>query len=190
MVGQWRLSRIFIYAIWIWLLATSVWTGPADAKDWQSLTTKHTVLRFQSDEDLIEFDSQIDYGSSGGLGSLFGSSDKKNNREKLVQKIDALYKRVQEILDMRKFIRPVTINIYPDTDALQAAYRELFKGNAQLRAWYLFEKNTIYLQIGDINEGMLAHELAHAIIDNFLQVRPPAASAEILARYVDAHLLD
>ena len=38
--------------------------------------------------------------------------------------------------------------------------------------------------------GMLAHEMAHAIIDDFLQVRPPMASAEILARYVDAHLND
>lgn len=185
-----KLSRILIHAMWIWLLAMSVWTGRTDAKDWQSLTTKHTILQFLSDEDLIEFDSQIDYGPGGGLGSLFGSSDEKNNREKLVQKIDTLFKRVQEILDMRKFIRRVTINIYPDNDALQTAYREEVRGNAQLRAWYLFEKHTIYLQIDDINEGMLAHELAHAIIDNFLQVRPPAASAEILARYVDAHLFD
>ena len=106
-----KLSRIFIYAIWIWLLVISARADMADANDWQSVTTKHTILRFRSDEDLIEFDSQIDYGPGDGLGSLFGSSDGKNNREKLVQKIDTLFKRVQEILDMRKFIRRVTINI-------------------------------------------------------------------------------
>lgn len=91
---------------------------------------------------------------------------------------------------MRKYLRRVTINVYSDKDKLQVAYREDVKGQAEYRAWYLFEKHTISLQINDINEGMLAHEMAHAIIDNFLQVRPPAASAEILARYVDSHLKD
>ena len=37
---------------------------------------------------------------------------------------------------------------------------------------------------------MLAHEMAHAIIDNFMKLRLPRATAEILARYVDAHLLE
>jgi len=35
---------------------------------------------------------------------------------------------------------------------------------------------------------MLAHEIAHAIVDNYLSVRPPRATAEILARYVGKHL--
>ncbi|MEH0019750.1 MAG: hypothetical protein V6Z89_08855 [Desulfobacter sp.] len=35
---------------------------------------------------------------------------------------------------------------------------------------------------------MLAHEIAHAVVDHYLDVRPPRATAEILARYVDAHL--
>jgi hypothetical protein len=41
-----------------------------------------------------------------------------------------------------------------------------------------------------MHEGILAHEMAHAIIDQFLTVRPPSATAEILARYVDGHLFD
>jgi hypothetical protein len=37
---------------------------------------------------------------------------------------------------------------------------------------------------------MLAHEMAHSIIDHYLRVRPPHATAEILARYVDGHLFE
>ena len=40
----------------------------------------------------------------------------------------------------------------------------------------------------DLSAGMLAHECAHAIVDHYLAVRPPRATAEILARYVDGHL--
>jgi hypothetical protein len=39
-------------------------------------------------------------------------------------------------------------------------------------------------------EGILAHEIAHSIIDNYLLILPPKATAEILARYVDEHLFD
>ena len=36
--------------------------------------------------------------------------------------------------------------------------------------------------------GILAHEIAHAMIDNYLSVRPPKTTSEILARYVDENL--
>jgi hypothetical protein len=91
---------------------------------------------------------------------------------------------------MRKVMDKININIYPDQKKLHAAYYDMFQETCQLRAWYLYEKNTIYINAGDMNEGILAHEMAHAIIDHFLSVRPPAATAEILARYVDAHLFD
>jgi hypothetical protein len=41
--------------------------------------------------------------------------------------------------------------------------------------------NTIYLNVDDLHEELLAHEMAHAIIDHYLLVRPPPATAEILA---------
>ena len=56
------------------------------------------------------------------------------------------------------------------------------------KAWYIYELNTIYVNVDDLHEGILAHEMAHSIIDNYLFVRPPEPTAEILARYVDSHL--
>lgn len=162
----------------------------ADGENWQTLPTKYTLLCFQSERDLEHFDRNIDYSPGGGFKALFGGSGGKDFKAKLIQKIDDLFVRAQEILDMRKYMRRVRIHIYPDKQSLQETYRREFKTHGEYRAWYLFEQHTIYLQIEDINEGMLAHEMAHAIIDNYLQVRPPSATAEILARYVDAHLKD
>jgi hypothetical protein len=67
---------------------------------------------------------------------------------------------------------------------------QIFKRRGSARAWYVYEYNTIYINVRDVNEGMLAHELAHSIIDHYLSVRPPRASAEILATYVDKSLFD
>ena len=89
---------------------------------------------------------------------------------------------------MRKKMKKVTINIYHNKNQLHEAYQEIYLSPCRVRAWYEYRFNTVYINVGDVHEGMLAHEMAHSIIDHYLLVRPPAATAEILARYVDSHL--
>jgi hypothetical protein len=164
--------------------------GSARAQDplSQRLETKKTVLLYRSMEDLARFESKVRYG--GGFGSFFSQRPKGDDLlDAVAEKVDKLYERVQEILDMRGEMAKVTLRLYPDQDALARAYRAFTgSGNLRVRAWYIYERNTIYLNVRDVNEGIVAHEMAHAIIDHYLLVRPPRATAEILARYVDEHL--
>ena len=158
---------------------------------WQNITTKHTIIRYQTMEDLKEFNKHVDY-SPGELGIKRppprpGPNDLINNLKK---KVDALYERVQEILDMRKRMRKVSIYIYHNRKQLHAAYFDIYKKICRYRAWYIYEYNAIYVNSDDLNEGILAHEMAHSIIDHYLLIRPPRATAEILARYVDSHLFE
>ncbi len=174
-------------------LVQSVFLGSARAQDplTQRLETRHAVVLYRDMEDLSQFDSKVKYSpGGGGFGSLFSSRPKGDDLLNAVSgKIDALYERVQEILDMRGDMTKVTLRLYPDQDALARVYRS-FTGSPTLRvrAWYIYERNTIYFNVKDVHEGMVAHEMAHAIIDHYLMVRPPRATAEILARYVDEHL--
>ena len=109
-------------------------------------------------------------------------------QKQISEKVDLLFERVQEILDMHKKMPRVAIMIYPGKKQLRQVYEEIYQEKCRIRAWYRFKNNTIYLTVADLQVGMLAHELAHAIIDHYLIVKPPAATAEILARYVDSHL--
>jgi hypothetical protein len=158
---------------------------------WQRTETKHTIIQYQSFEDLKDFDDNISFSSGGSLfGNLFSSSDSNNPAGSLAKKLDSLYERVQQILDMRGNLKKVRINIYSNSTKLHEIYRNIVGGECRVRAWYIFEVNTIYINNEDIDSGMLAHEMAHSIIDHFFAVRPPEASAEILAVYVDQHLED
>jgi hypothetical protein len=166
----------------------------ADAEtdgQWHILETTHAKIRYHSFKDLKDFNEKIDY-SSGLLGikGLFSKKSSDDLANKIQRKIDAVYERVQEILDMRKLMKKVIVNIYHNKKELHAAYYEIFKKPCRFRAWYIYEWNTIFVRADDIHEGMLAHEIAHSIIDHYLSVRPPQATAEILARYVDGHLFD
>lgn len=157
---------------------------------WQDIETKHTIIHYQSLEDLKKFNAKVDYGpEQWNPDQLFSSLQLDNLREIIKKKVDALYERVQEILDMHKKMQKVTIKIYRDRPQLHDAYLRIYKNTCHFRAWYIYENNTVYLNMNDLHEGMLAHELAHSIIDHYLLIRPPARTAEILARYVDSHLI-
>lgn len=163
----------------------------AEPLNWKVLETRYVKLNYLSLADLENFDRKIDYDEdSQGFGFFGGKRKGENFEEGLKKKIDTLYERVQRILDMRKADKKVSVKIYPNKNELWKAYEAIYKKRNQLRAWYIFEYHTIYVNIDDLNEGMLAHEVAHSVIDNFLEVRPPSATAEILARYVDMHLVE
>lgn len=169
-----------------WLLASD--------RSWAAgrkvVNTRFVQLVFSSDKDIRRFNNKIDFATGSGFGSFFSTPSDAQVEKELIRKVDALFIKVQRILDMRKKIRKVRVNIYSNREELHQAYYKIFKRKCTIRGWYLFERNTVYLQVEDVYEGMLAHELAHAIIDHYLTVRPPRASAEILARYVDDHLFD
>ena len=63
-------------------------------------------------------------------------------------------------------MKKVIITVYHDKKALHAAYQEIFEKPCRFRAWYVYESNTIYLNVRDTHEGVLAHEIAHSIIDH------------------------
>ena len=156
---------------------------------WRTIKTKNSIICYLSQEDLKTFNKKVDYLSDiSGLKRIFSRSNPDNFTDQIIKKVDALFERVQEVLGMYKKMKKVFIYIYPNKRQLHDAYFKIFNRESNLRAWYLFENNTIYLNVKDLHEGILVHEIAHSIIDNYLTVRPPTATAEILARYVDKHL--
>jgi len=156
---------------------------------WKRIETKHTIIQYETINDLKKFDGKIDYSTGEfTLKSLFSASDSKDPAGSINKKVDLLFERVQEILDMRRRTRKVIINLYPNKQRLHNAYFTITGTKCHIRAWYIYESNTIYINKDDVHTGMLAHEMAHSIIDHYFSARPPSATAEILARYVDKHL--
>ncbi len=180
---------IFLPLVFFFSPCTSALCETSKEITWTQIESKYTVIKYQSQKDLKRFDNSLDYGmEKRSLGRLFSRSEPDTLNDKLINKVDALFERVEEILDMRKQIPKVAINIYQSKKQLNEAFYKIYKKDSHFRSWYIYEYNTIYLNVMDSHEGMLAHEMAHCIIDHFLLTRPPAASAEILARYVDEHL--
>ena len=173
-------------------LRTEVYAKFSLKSTWQRIETKHTIIQYETVEDLKDFDSNIDYSPDGfSFSNLFSAGDSDDPAGSLARKLDALYERVQRILDMRgTMLKKVRINIYSNRKKLHEAYHSITGQECRLKAWYIFEVNTVYISNDYVDEGIIAHEMAHSIIDHYFSVRPPEATAEILATYVDRHLED
>ncbi len=190
-----QISYVF-YLLVVFISLALTYSEPAyslaqSPSTWQCLETKHSIIHYRSLRDLMQLRRKLRYGPGSGIFfGLFSSADPKQGVSEIAEKVDAVFERVQQILGMRKAMRPVTINLYPNRSQLCQAYRQIYGTECRIRAWYRFRDKTIYLNVKDLHEGILAHEMAHFIIDNYLAVRPPRATAEILARYVDIHLKD
>lgn len=186
---SYRMKWTGIFTIACCLILNLHMASASSEKGWQRLETQYTTVRYQNLESLLQFEKQVKFGlSEWRLAPSF--SDKKIAlRAGLIsQKIDGIFQRVQTILGMHKKMDKVTINVYPNRRLLEASYKEMFPGECHIPAWYVHASGTVYLSAEDINAGMLAHELAHAVIDSYLLLRPPPASAEILARHVDRYI--
>jgi len=184
--------RAFFYVLFLVLVVNCcVLTVECIAGDKQlKIVTRHTRLVFNSTDDVVKFNAAINFPSGSSFASLFGASKSTNVQQELVRKVDLLFEKVQLILDMRKEMRKIRIKLFSNRQQLRQAYIKIYGRDSGVRGWYVYDFNTVYLNVSEVHEGMLAHELGHAIIDNFLTVRPPRATAEILARYVDKHLFE
>ncbi len=151
---------------------------------WQTANGQKAVIFYQDAEDLVDFNSMIKYPAH----TVKQPNISKAPARIVADKVDVIFERAQDILGMHGFVNQIKIRLYKDKGQLEKVYYDIYKAKSNVRAWYTHKELTVYIQLEDLHEGMLAHELAHAVIDHFLMVPPPIETAEILARYVDSKL--
>ncbi|MBI9074483.1 MAG: hypothetical protein JEZ02_03650 [Desulfatibacillum sp.] len=190
----WKIPfRKIVVLMWMSILVVclthSCWAVESDA--WKTLETQFTKIQYLSQDDLKHFHDSLNFGpGKWSAKRIIESQGSSGLESSLKNKVDAMYERVQDILDMRPKMAAVRIRVLPDKKYLTREYESIYKARCNVRSWYLYEANTIYINSQDIHEGILAHEMGHAISDHFLVIRPPRVSAEVWSMYVEAHLFD
>ena len=115
---------------------------------------------------------------------------------------DQLMRQVQLALDMNLPGLRVNIRLYSSNEKLAAVYARILeesspetyvewtlKSGPTPVAFYWKSTDTIYLQTEKLSAGIVAHELAHAVIDHYFVIRPPVKISEILCQYVQKRVV-
>jgi hypothetical protein len=108
----------------------------------------------------------------------------------IADKFDAIFSKVEEMLDMYPARIHAAVNIYKSQEDLDKVYEEFFNEPNKAVSFYIYKTNTIYTVESQLNENILAHEMAHCIIDHYFVILPPKKIQEMLSAYVDLHLED
>lgn len=162
----------------------------AHGEDEDAIISTYFSIQCDADVNLKTVNRSL-RGSSG----FFGSGDHKLRsldtvEEKIAYKLDALFRKVKDILNMHPRTERIHIRIFKRQRDLRNEHNKIFGGgfDDNLLSFYAYKHNTIYTTEEDISDTIIAHEMGHAVIDHYFVVRLPENIAELLAGYVESHL--
>lgn len=156
----------------------------AAAEEKARYETRYSTIYCDTPEELLEFGRKL-----GGASALVSSY----NPQALVMikdNVDKIVFRVKTLLDMYPAELRFVIRIYPTHIEIRQVYRDFGVMGAAPIAFYSHRSRTMYLSLEKLNDRVFAHEVAHAVINNYFSSPPPSQMQEILAQYVDKHLWD
>lgn len=128
--------------------------------------TKYADIYYSSDKDIDTFIWRL-----GGQRMEF-----LNNLDLASNRVDRIVNRVQTILDMWPEDFKIIIYLHPETLGPNKV------------AYYEYQTASLHFSIDYASDGVVAHEMAHAIINQYFPSRSPSKMQEILSQYVDEHL--
>lgn len=158
--------------------------GQAAGQGPRTLRTYYATIRYPEDALLTEFAAAISRS-----GPVLGD-DVAKARKLSAEEVDKIVFRVKTLLDMYPVNFTFNVRLHTGYDSLREAYRETGGFGRSPIAFFTNSTNTIHLTVDDLNAGILAHEIAHAVINAYFPTPPPAKMQEILSQYVDKHLWD
>jgi hypothetical protein len=184
-----KLMRIIIsIVLLIFVFATGIY---AEVENPNVFAGKYTTIFCDkgTDFDLINMNVRLSLSCFYDVRGVLQEGGLERDKV-FALKVDAIVNKVEEILDMYPKKFHVTLNIYKTRDDLNRVYEEIFDDAPAPISFYIYKTNTIYLVEADLNEKVLSHEIAHAIIDHYFVILPPVKIQEMLAVYADVHLND
>lgn len=147
---------------------------------------RFSAIHYQEPGQLERFTQKVKPGAlTLSLNQIFMGNVNLTPEAKAGRCVDQLFLRVQAILEMVKPDLKVEIRLFQDQASLSEAFEKITGKPTKSPAFYWKETNTIHLHLEQISSGILAHEMAHAVIANYFLITPPGKVLELLCQYVD-----
>lgn len=167
--------------------------GELPDKEWGIIESKYCTILYHPDVDIEKINNKIKIR----FYDIFLDRDRYSSKnssveEQLAKKIDRIFQKVEKILDMFPRKMHPTLKIYRNQDQLDDAYAKTFGGaNTERRiSYYVHKYTTIYTTQQVVSQGLLAHEMGHAVTSHYFLILPPEKIKELLVQYVEMHLED
>ena len=184
--------QIFIILICSFALTPSIWAQVTEVvaveKEWITAKGHFCNLRIREDVNIVALNRKIDtYRVDFGLTEK-PIRQSREPKDEVLYKFDLVFFKVQELLDMRPAGISLNVKVYPRKNDLDKIYVELYNEEGRFIAFYVFDLNTLFACEEKVSVSVVAHEIAHCIVDHHFEIQPPKKIAEMIAHYAELHL--
>lgn len=158
---------------------TKVWATTVEGR--------YVTVEYGGNSELLrEFNSNLKL--SRKLQHYTQKQEYRSVEDEVVAKLDVLVEKVEIILDMFPANLDIKVVLLPSRHDIAAVYREKYQKKFNHIAYYSLSENTIYISVDNAKLKVVAHELGHAVVDHYFQVRPPYDIHELMAEYVEENI--
>lgn len=158
-------------------------SSPAQPQTEEKISTRYATVSYQNETLLRLLNKRIKLGSLDYLLKRRASGE-LSLQDQVSGKIDIIIERVETILEMRPRNFKVDIIVVRTSDDVKALYKRKYHRDVDFIAFYSPMGKSVYISTDEVESSILAHELAHAVIDQYFGVVAPVKIHEILANYV------
>ena len=140
-------------------------------ENWFTIKSNHFTIYCSNGVDLKTVADRLERRGLFVSG-VYGPNPASAPTEKVAYRLDRILKRVKDILDMHPDVH-LKIKIFKDRENLNGEYRKIFNAEADYKAFYINQYETIYTSEEDISDSVISHEMGHAVVDHYFSVIPP-----------------
>ena len=178
------MTRYGYHILIAFLIAIIPGAAPVSAIE---LTSQYATIICDDERLLQKFNNRIYLGS---YSYLLRNKDIITISDEIIMKTDLIVDKVKTILDMYPRDLKFTIVVLESTRKVQDMYEQIYGKRVNFPAFYSPKKNTVFLAVKHLDLKVIAHEIAHVILETYFQVSPPVKVHELLARYAERHITD
>jgi hypothetical protein len=156
---------------------------------WKVIESEHCTIFLHPEVNMEKVNNKIAIRFYSLDKTTFAPGE-KSIEEQLADKLERIFMKIEQVLDMYPQDLHLNIKIFKTQAQLDDEYAKIFgSSDGMLRiSYYIHKHAAIFTTEQAVREGVIAHEMGHAISDHYFLVNPSEKIKELLAQYAEIHL--
>ena len=154
----------------------------------REVSSRYATLSYANTDLLNDFNSELRLNRT--LGYYVSKKNVVTVEDEVLAKIDTVVEKAEIVLDMFPKNLHLRIVLEEDSGDVGDTFKLKYGKKINHIAFYSLSEDTIYISVEDTKLQVLAHEIGHAIVDHFFDVRPPYNIHELMAQFTEKHITD
>jgi hypothetical protein len=154
----------------------------------KEVKSRYITLAYTSRQQLDNFNEQVELGRK--LDQFMRKKNILTVEDEVLAKLDTILEKAETVLDMFPNGLHIRVVLLDSADDVARVYKQKYNKNVNHIAYYSLSEDTIYVSVDDARLHVIAHEMGHAIVDHYFDVRPPYNIHELMAQFTEKHITD